>query len=113
MKTTKGELRNITTGILHTEIGKVYEFFINYLDMKGIMTHNLPPAYRAIEPIMVRKLAHLPEYFTKEWIKTGLDEAVEIPDLTSEEREEFWSAYQKYNGETWDSIKDRTIIITP
>jgi len=46
MELTTGELRNITTGILHTEIGDVYLFFEKYLGCEGIMTHQIPSACR-------------------------------------------------------------------
>jgi len=109
MKTTNGKLRNITTGILHTQIGDVYTFFEDYLDAKGIMTHQLPSAGRALESILKTKLDK--EWFEKVWTKTGLDEPVEIPDLTDQEKKDFWKQYEINASEMWDKIKDKTIAV--
>lgn len=109
MKTTKGKLRNITSGILHTEIGDVYLFFEEYIGMKGIMTHQLGSACKAIEPILRTKFGKM--WFTDEWIKDGLNVMVEVPDLTAEEKELFWKHYHAYASEMWDKIKDKTIIV--
>lgn len=43
-------LRNLTTGILHTEIGHVYEDIEELTGQRGIMTHMIPRAIRAMEP---------------------------------------------------------------
>lgn len=109
MKTTKGKLRNITTGILHTDITDVYVFLDEYLDMGGAMTHQIPSAFRALEPILKKKLPE--EWFTNEWIKTGLDEVVEITDLSPEELKTFWEQYKIYASAMWDKIKNKTIVV--
>ncbi len=109
MKTTKGKLRNITTGILHTDIGGVYTFLEEYLGEKGIMTHQLPSACRALEPILKTKLSE--EWFTDEWIKEGLDEEIEVEDMTDFERGEFWADYKKKASEMWNKIKDKIIVV--
>jgi hypothetical protein len=111
MKTTVGKLRNITTGILHTAIGDVYEFLEEYLDAKGIMTHQLPSACRALEPILKSKLPET--WFVKEWVKAGLDVEAECPDLTEDEKKVFWESYEEHAGKLWDKIKDKTIIVQP
>lgn len=115
MKTTKGKLRNMTTGRLHTEIGDVYQFIEEYIGEKGIMTHHLPSACPPIQTILKR---HLPEeYFNGQWIQTsqqmhGLSDIVEIPDMTEDERKEFWETFNKHAADLWDSIKDKTISLT-
>lgn len=109
MRTTKGALRNITTGRLHTDIGQVYKFIEEYTSEKGIMTHHIPSACPVIQEILKRHLSV--EWFTDEWIKTGLDEIVEIPDMTEDERMEFWDEFNKRAADLWDSIKDKTIVI--
>jgi hypothetical protein len=109
MKTTKGALRNMTSGRLHTDIGQVYQFIEEYTGEKGIMTHHIPSACRALLPILKTKLG--PEWFTDEWIKEGLSESVEVSDLTVEERKLFWDSFNGYAAELLDSIKDKTIIV--
>lgn len=111
MKTTNGKLRNVTSGILHTEIGDVYKFYEQYLGAEGIMTHQLPSAGKALDSILKRKLTD--EWFTKEWIqdKEWLAKEVEIADLTQEEKDEFWKEYQVHASAMWDNIKDKTIAV--
>lgn len=43
-------LRNITTGILHTEIGHVYKDLGFIVGDDGLMTHMLPRVMCAVEP---------------------------------------------------------------
>jgi hypothetical protein len=106
MKTTVGKLRNITTGILHTEMGDVYRFLEEYLNASGIM---LPSACRALGPILRRRGPE--SWFDKAWQKTGLDDEVEIADVTEEEKKEFWIAYEQHATELWDSIGNKTIVV--
>lgn len=43
-------LRNLTTGLLHTEMGHIYEDLETITGTKGIMTHMIPRIARAIKP---------------------------------------------------------------
>jgi len=43
-------LRNLTTGRLHTDMGCIYEDLSEIIGKKGLMTHELPRAIRAVEP---------------------------------------------------------------
>ncbi|WP_119500734.1 DUF7736 domain-containing protein [Alteromonas sp. RKMC-009] len=43
-------LRNLTTGILHTDIGHVYEDIEAVTGKNGLMTHMIPNMLKAIEP---------------------------------------------------------------
>lgn len=43
-------LRNLTTGILHTEISHVYQDLGFITDQDVLMTHMLPRVMRAVEP---------------------------------------------------------------
>ena len=109
MKTTKGKLRNVTSGRLHTDIGDVYKFYEEYCGANGIMTHHIPIAYQALLPILKSKLSE--EWFSDEWIKTGLDEVVEVPEMTEEEKATFWKSFGEYAAGMWDAIKDKTITL--
>ena len=100
MKTTVGKLRSITTGILHTEIGDVYKFFEEYTGQKGIMTHHLPSAFKAIKPVLQSKLP--PEWFAEVWQKEGLNVDVDVPDMTEDENKEFFVKFNEYNSEMWN-----------
>jgi hypothetical protein len=109
MQTTKGALRNITTGILHTNVDDIYGFLESYIGEEGIMTHQLGSASKALQPILKSKLPE--EWFTKEWIKEGLDESVEVPDMTATEKISFWKAYSGNAARVWDKIKDKTTAV--
>lgn len=109
MITTKGALRNITTGILHTSIGDIYTFIEEYTGEEGIMTHQLPRAGRALIPILKTKLPD--EWFTEEWIKEGLEEPVEVEDMTDEEKKIFWQGYGVNAADMWDKIKDKAVVV--
>ena len=90
MKLTKLQFLNITTGRLHTEMDDIYKFF-NDVIADGIMTHNLPNAYKAIRPILTRKY---PEYPQEGFFPTflGGEEEIEVM-LSKEEIAEFWASY--------------------
>lgn len=109
MKTTKGKLRNVTSGRLHTDIGDVYKFYEEYCEADGIMTHQIPSAFKALLPILKGKLSE--EWFTDEWIKTGLDEPAEIAELTTEEKAAFWKSFGEHAAEMWGAIESKTIVI--
>lgn len=69
----KQRLRNLTTGRLHTDIGCVYEDLEFITGERGLMTHMLPNAMRAVEPWLKEKVTD-PEYWDGEY----------RPDLTGE-----------------------------
>lgn len=110
MKTTKGKLRSITSGILHTDIGDVYKFIQEYVGFDGIMTHEIPSAIRSLCPILRTKLPE--EWFSEEWITIGLEEPVELPELTEKEKDLFWNNYGVLRVGAWNAIKEKIIIIT-
>ena len=105
MKTTKGKLRNITTGILHTKMSDVYDFFEEYTGEEGIMTHLLPSAKLALMPVLRARLTE--DWFNKEWVKTGLDEEVEISEMNEEEKKSFWTAFGDAAATVWDKMEKR------
>jgi len=107
MNTTNGKLRNVTSKILHTEIGDVYKFYEEYLGEDGIMTHQLTSASKSLDSILKRKLSD--EWFTKEWIqdKDWLSKETEIEDLTQEEKAEFWKNYEVHSSEMWNNISSK------
>jgi hypothetical protein len=50
-------LRNLTTGRLHTDVGFIYQDIEYLTGEKGVMTHMLPNAMRALEPWLREKLS--------------------------------------------------------
>lgn len=109
MKTTKGKLRNVTTGILHTSMDDVYKFFEEYLGSDGIMTHHIPSAQDALLPILKTKLTE--EWFDHSWLKENLDETIELPELTADEKETFWKAFEVNAAAMWEKIAHKTIAV--
>jgi hypothetical protein len=78
-------LRNLTTGIVHTEIGHVYEDLEMITGEDGLMTHMLPRVMSAVEPWLREHITdprlwdgkHDPEHTGK----------IELPTLTEADRE--------------------------
>jgi hypothetical protein len=84
-------LRNLTTGVLHTEIGHVYEDLETLTGERGLMTHMLPRALRAAEPWLREKVID-PRYWNKEWDKEHVGE-IELPTPTAQDRKEMMYRY--------------------
>ena len=84
-------LRNLTTGILHTEIGHVYEDIESITGVEGVMTHQLPNAMRAIEPWLREQLPN-----TRFWdgqfdvTHTGV---MELSQMNDRERSEMFERF--------------------
>ena len=49
-------LRNLTTGILHTEISHFYEDIEFLTNMEGVMTHMIPNVIKAMHPWLLGKV---------------------------------------------------------
>lgn len=89
-------LRNLTTGILHTEIGHVYEDIEFLTGEKGIMTHMLPRANEAMMPILgerLKKLENSERFFNGKWDKEHLGE-VDLQPFAAHEKAVFWENYR-------------------
>jgi len=85
-------LRNLTTGILHTEIGHIYEDIELLTGEKGIMTHMLPNAMRAMELILRARLKD-DRFFHKTWDKEHKGE-VDMQPFAAHEKAVFWDNYR-------------------
>ena len=85
-------LRNLTTGKLHTEIAHVYQDIEYLTGEKGIMTHMLPRACRALEPLLrARKLDE--RLWDGEYDPSHTGE-MDIAPLNEREVGAFWAAYK-------------------
>lgn len=49
-------LRNLTTGKLHTDISCIYEDIGHITGLRGLMTHQVPNAMRAMKPYLKEKI---------------------------------------------------------
>lgn len=84
-------LRNLTTGRLHTEMGHIYEDLGLITGEKGLMTHMLPRAWRAIEP-WLRENVTDPRFWDGEFDQTHTGE-FDLPETTPEERKVFFERF--------------------
>lgn len=89
-KFSKHQILNITIGRLHTGIGDVYEFFNKVIE-PGIMTHHLPNACKAINPILREKFSE--DFFVDEYRPETKNEEMEF-EFTDQDKERFWIAFK-------------------
>ena len=85
-------LRNLTTGRLHTKIEHVYQDIEYLTGEKGIMTHMLPNACRALQ-IYLRQQAPDPRLWEDAY-DTSHNGEVEIKPMNKSELEEFRKRYE-------------------
>ena len=85
-------LRNLTTGILHTEIGHVYEDLEAITGESGLMTHMLPRAARAVEP-WLREHVPAPRFWDGEYDTTHTGDYA-LPEPTADDRVAMFERYK-------------------
>lgn len=86
-------VRNLTTGRPHTKMEDIYADIEWLTGAKGVMTHQLPNALRALEP-------YLREHVTDErfWggeYDTAHTGEIDIPPMGSEDLEKMWRRYSE------------------
>lgn len=86
-------LRNLTTGRLHTEIGHVYEDLETITGERGLMTHMLPRAARAVEP-WLREHVTDARFWDGEYDTTHTGE-IALPEPTEEDRKAMFDRYME------------------
>lgn len=85
-------IRNLTTGRLHTEMDHIYEDIEYIVGEKGIMTHMLPNASRALLPYLEKVITDK-RFFDGQYDTTHTGEFT-IHPMGIEEQEEFWKRYE-------------------
>lgn len=85
-------LRNLTTGILHTEIAHVYEDLEYIIGETGLMTHMLPNVMRAVEPWLREQVTD--PRFWEERLDVDHQGEHELRPMTAEESA---AALQRYS----------------
>ena len=86
-------LRNLTTTRrLHTEISHVYLDIEFLTDTKGIMTHHLPNAARALEPWLREKVTDS-RFWNGEYDKSHTGE-IALEPMDEEALLAFWKRYE-------------------
>ena len=81
-------LRNLTTGVLHTEMSHIYEDLETISGEKGIMTHMLPNVLEACKPWLEKYERFWNNEFDTDHIGTTL-----LPITTEEETKEIFDRY--------------------
>lgn len=84
-------LRNLTTGRLHTEISHVYQDIEAITGAKGIFTHQIPNAFRAMEPYL-REVVTDPRFWDGAYDVTHVGE-IDAPVMNDEQQSAFWKRY--------------------
>lgn len=84
-------LRNLTTGKLHTIIDHVYQDIEYITGEKGIMTHNIPNALKAIKPYLKSKVED-PLFWDNKYSPNHIGE-IQIEPMGKDEQEEFWKLF--------------------
>ena len=84
-------LRNLTTGILHTDIDCVYQDLEFLTGEKGLMTHMLPRAMKAVEPWLKEQVTDA-RFWDGEFDTEHKGE-IEIAEPTKEDRTLFFERF--------------------
>lgn len=93
-------LRNLTTGKLHTQIEHVYEDMAFIVSYKGIMTHQIPAALKAIKPYLKRVVLDS-EYWDGEF-RPDVQGEYEISPMCAEEKSKFFEIFLEESDKFWE-----------
>jgi len=85
-------LRNLSNGRLHTEIGHIYEDLETITGERGLMTHMLPRAVRAVKPWLREHVAD-PRFWDGEYDTAHTGEYT-LPEPTAEDRLAMFERYK-------------------
>lgn len=81
-------LRNLTTGRLHTTMADIYQDIECITGGRGVLTHMLPDATKALLPYL-REKAPDPRLWDGAYDPSHVGE-IDIPPMNSDEQAEFW-----------------------
>jgi hypothetical protein len=98
------ELRNLTTGRLHTDMGAVYKGVEFITGAPGVMTHMLPSAFRAMQPWLRSKVTD-PRFWDGEYDTTHTG-VFPLQPMNTEEQNEFWARM----AEQPDPLAGKTVV---
>lgn len=86
-------IRNLTTGILHTEMSDIYQDIEYLIGEKGIITHMIPNAVTALMPYLREKIKD--QRFFDDRYDPYHEGDFELPAMNTEEQAEFWTRYKE------------------
>jgi hypothetical protein len=84
-------LRNLTTGKLHTKMEDIYADVEFITREKGVMTHMLPNAHRALQQWLKEKVSDQ-RYWDGAYDVTHAGE-FDLQPMTDTEKQDFWNRY--------------------
>ena len=84
-------MRNLTTGLLHTEMGHIYQDLEEITGEKGLMTHMHPRVMRAVEPWLREHITDA-RFWDDAYDTTHTGE-ITLPTPTAEERKLMFERY--------------------
>ena len=85
-------LKNPTTGLLHTEVGHIYEDLCAITGEQGLMTNMLPQVMRSVEPWLCEHVTE-PRFLDGKYDQTHTG-AFELPEPTKAGREKMFERYK-------------------
>lgn len=86
-------LRNLTTGLLHTKMEDIYEDVEFITGEKGVMTHQLPNAFQAMQPWLKNKVKD--SRFWDDKFDVTHEGDFDLSPMTPAERHEYFQEYAK------------------
>ena len=89
-------LRNLTTGRLHTNMADIYQDIEYITGARGVMTHMLPDATKALLPYL-REKAPDAMLWDGSYDPAHIGE-IDIPPMNGEEQAEFWARFGGQNS---------------
>ncbi len=89
-------LRNLTTQILHTEMGDIYKDLEWIMGESGLMTHMLPRVCDAVTPWLQKHVAD-PRFWEKKHDPSHIGE-IDLPTPTKEERDSMFNTFAKMSN---------------
>jgi len=88
---TNQRIRNLTTGKLHSKVEHIYEDVEYITGEKGVMTHMLPNAVKAMTPWLQSHIKDA-RFWNGEYDQSH-DGETELQPMNDSERAEFWKAF--------------------
>ena len=83
--------RNLTTGRLHTKMEDIYKDVEFLTGAEGVFTHQLPNAFRAMQPWLRERVTNA-RFWDEKYDTTHTGETA-IEPMTEYEQAEFWKRY--------------------
>lgn len=106
MKIDIQRLRNLTTGLLHTDIDCVYQDLGKIIGETGLMTHMLPRVMRAVEPWLIVVIKDN-RFWDGKFDQSHVGE-IELQDPTEADRK---LMFERYKGMPNPSADKEVIVI--